>query len=764
MTQPPSNPPPNVPPPHNVPPPNVPPPRTVFGALTQLVRQARTHLDLSKVELRPHARVPKIEIEEGTGLPPRTFPLVGDRYILGRSSQTSDIVIANPIVSQTHASFNRSRRKGSGFTVRDEGSTNGIYWRKKRYNSLELRHGDHITLGPPELADAVPIRFLNPPRWYVRGGRWLGYGVGAIALLSTLAVGIEWQKFSVKLLGSVRGPIVAYAGDGTPLQTLRSTSHRELPSLKDYSTYLPKAVVASEDSRFYWHFGFDPVRVLGAIVINLQSGGVREGASTLTQQIARSLYPQYVGSEDSVGRKLREIIVAMKLETFYSKDFLLLTYLNRVYLGVGYGFEDAAQEYFNKSARDLTLSEAATLVGMLPAPNSFNPCEDLETSTGLRNRVINRMLELGMVSREEAQAGRRSPIVIDPAVCRQSNTVISPYYYSQITQELTQLLGSETAEEGNFIIETSLDLKLQKAAETALKDAIRYDGETYNFDQGAIVTLDANSGSLLALVGGLDYQKSQFNRATQALRQPGSTFKVFAYAAALTQGASPNATYSCAPLTWEGQGYSGCERSGGNISMYTGMAQSENAIALRIAQTAGLDAVVSTARAMGISAKLNPVPGLVLGQSEVTPLEMAGAYGVLANNGILHRPHAINRVYDANQCINPSDRRSCRLVYDAAQAPGQGSQAIPAEVARTMTDLLRGVVQGGTGRAASIGQDAAGKTGTTNDAVDLWFVGYLPERKWVTSVWLGNDDNTPTRGSSGLAAQLWASYMGNVIR
>lgn len=734
-------------------------PKTLLGSVSQLVQ--RTQLSFSKVELRRWAKVPEIRVENPeSGEKPLAYPLVGDRYIIGRSSRSCDIVVPNPIVSQVHVSLNRSRRKGTDFTIRDEGSTNGFYWGKKRYNSLELRHGDVISLGPPELANGARLRFHNPSPLYKKLLKFGFYGVSGLALLGALAMGLEWQKFSTKQLGRVQGPIAAYAGDGTPLQTVRSASHRELDRLSDFSPYLPQAVVASEDSRFYWHVGFDPVRVASAMLINVQSGGIREGASTVTQQISRSLYPDYVGSDDSLMRKVKEIVVAMKLETFYSKDFLLKTYLNRVYLGVGYGFEDASQKYFNKSARDVTLSEAATLVAILPAPNNFSPCNDIETATKLRNRVITRMFELDMISEEEAQTGRRSAIVIDQSVCQISNNILSPYFYGQIYDELEALLGRDIANEGNFIIETQLDLNLQKLAEENLRKTVRNEGPSYGFSQGSLVTIDATSGAILALVGGVDYSESQFNRATQALRQPGSTFKAFAYAAALNAGVSPYTGFSCAPLNWGGQGYSGCERSGGTIDMFRGFAQSENAVALRVAQKAGLDAVARMARELGIKSDLNQVPGMVLGQSEATVLEMTGAYGSFANGGQKVRPHAITRVLDSGQCNNPNDRQTCRVVFDVAQTPNRQSTVLDPTIAGTMTQMLQAGVTGGTGRAAFLPNfKVGGKTGTTNNGVDLWFIGFVPSRQMVTGIWLGNDDNAPTRGSSGNAAALWGDYM-----
>jgi peptidoglycan glycosyltransferase len=263
------------------------------------------------------------------------------------------------------------------------------------------------------------------------------------------------------------------------------------------------------------------------------------------------------------------------------------------------------------------------------------------------------------------------------------------------------------------------------------------------------------------MVGGYDYQESQFNRASQALRQPGSTFKVFAYAAALEQGISPYTTYSCEPFYWEG--YSGgCERSGGAIDFYTALAQSENGVALRVAQSVGLDRMIQLAQNMGIQSDLEPIPGLVLGEKEVTVLELTGAFAVFANGGTFYQPHAIDRIYDSNQCPDPAQRKTCQHLYDYSELAGAGRRVLSPETAQTMTQILQSVVASGTGASAAI-PGAAGKTGTSNDAVDSWFVGYLPDRQWVTGVWLGNDDNSPTSGGSGLAAKVWGNYMRQVF-
>lgn len=742
-------------------------PRTLLGTITQAVHTIQAKVDFSKLALKPNARVPELWVQDAGVDQAEVYPLLGDRYFLGRSSKSCDIVVRNPVVSQVHLSLARDSQQGTPFTLKDENSTNGIYRGKRRISKISLRHGDIFTLGPPELAAAVKLQYVDPPPWYVQTLRYSLYGFTGLTALVGLWVAVEWQRFSVRPLpASVQGPVVVYARDReTPLRPPRNEAHVEMERLSDFSPYLPEAVIASEDSRYYWHLGIDPLGILRALMINVREGGILEGGSTLTQQLARNIFRDYVGTEDSAGRKIREAIVALKLEMFYSKDFLLLTYLNRVYLGNGNsGFEDAAQFYFGKSAKDLTLSEAATLAGILPAPNSFNPVRNYQTAVELRDRIITRMAAQGKVSLEEAQRARRSRIEINPEALEELQSTIAPYYYSYVFDELEVLLGTQLAQEGNFIVETGLNPQMQSQAETSLRSAIENQGAASGFSQGAIVTLNPTNGEILSLTGGVDFQESQFNRATQALRQPGSTFKIFAYTAALAQGISPGKPYSCSPLEWGGQYFEGCRSGAGSLDMYSGIALSENVVSLRVAQEVGLNNVIETARRMGIDSDLRSAPGLILGESEVTPLELTGAFAVLANEGVRNRPHAINRILDSSDCEVRSDLNTCRVIYSYEQDAEAGVAVITPQVANTMTNLLQGVVQSGTGRSAYLGLGEAGKTGTTNDNVDLWFVGYVPGRELVTGVWLGNDDPLTTSGSSGQAAQLWGNYMGQIVQ
>ncbi|MCS6812799.1 MAG: transglycosylase domain-containing protein, partial [Cyanobacteria bacterium] len=500
------------------------PPKTLLGQMTQVVKRVQSRIDFSKLRLRPDAKVAKLLVREPNSPEAKSYPLVGDRYVFGRSSKC-DIQINSSIVSQVHGSLTCDRHQQSRFVIRDENSTNGIYQGKRRIRKATLYHNDVLTLGPPDLADAVQLQYYNPPPPHVRALRVSLYSLTGLFAVVALYLALEWISTPVDLKRvPAPGPVVVYARDGQPLNTVRADTHRDLPRLSDFSRYLPKAVVASEDSRYYWHLGIDPLGIARAAFFTLV-GVQREGASTITQQVARSIFRDHVGTDDSIRRKIREAIVALKLEMVYGKDTILLTYLNRVYLGSGnYGFEDAARFYFDKPAQQLTLSEAATLVGMLPAPNNFNPIRDLKTAEGLRNRVINRMADLRMISSEEARQGLLTIIQVSPKAreALQQERSLAPYFYDYIYSEL-QSKSPYLAQQGNLIIETSLDLKMQAEADKALKQTIAEIGASTGIEQGAIVTLDAKTGEILAMVGGVDYQKSQFNRAAQALRQPGST-------------------------------------------------------------------------------------------------------------------------------------------------------------------------------------------------------------------------------------------------
>ena len=407
------------------------------------------------------------------------------------------------------------------------------------------------------------------------------------------------------------------------------------------------------------------------------------------------------------------------------------------------------------------------MVGILPAPNGFNFCGDAQSKRriiGYRNRVLKRMREKGALKQDEYNRARRSPIEVTSKVCERQAKRIAPYFYSYVFNELEFILGKDLAAEGNFIIETQLDPKIQGEAEASLRNNIKTAGANFGFSQGAIVTLDSSTGAIKAMVGGSDFRITQFNRAYQAKRQPGSTFKLFPYVAAIENRISTGRTYSCTSVSWQGIRYKPCRGGTAPLTVSTGFALSESPIALRVAQNVGLDKVVTMAKRLGVRSELNPVPGLVLGQSETTVLEMTGAFAAVNNGGVWNRPHAIKRILDSSDCRDREDLQTCRVIYSFDQDREANKRVLKPGIADTMLTLMRRAITNGTGRAAAIGFGEGGKTGTTDKNVDLWFIGMIPRRQLTTGIWLGNDDNSPTSGSSAQAAQLWGKYMGKVVK
>jgi len=687
--------------------------------------------------------------------PDREVPLHGDGYRLGRDEHL-ELSINHPTVSRQHALLHRH---GNHWLISDLNSTNGIWWQGKRVQELELRDGDRICVAPPSETGSPILRFSNPAELpWQRLWHWLGLvllgSIGSAALLLILA------NTSLPVRGRlalIRGPLAIYDGKNQPLSTVDSSRHQELTELKEFSPSLLNALLASEDNRFWWHPGIDPIGTARALIANINSGKVIEGGSSLTQQLARSLYPEKVGQGDTLERKLRELLVTFQLEHRFSKADLLISYLNRVYLGVGWGFEDAAQAYFNKSAKDLQLEEAALLVGLLPSPNGFAPCQYPQRALKARNLVLNKMADNGQLSLDQARRTRRKPIKLASKAClSQKSERIAPFYSDQVSSDLKTLVGEEVAAEGNFLIETYLEPKLQRVVEQQLQQWLT-NAKDLHISEGAAVVIDSNSGGVLAIAGGKDYRNSQFNRASMALRQPGSTFKLMVYLTALDQGFKPSDRIDCSSLNWRGQQFkSSCQ---GTLNLTSAFAKSSNTASLRLAQKVGLQQVMLQARALGISTPLKPIPGLALGQSEVHLIELTGAYAAVANNGIWHQPTTIRRLLDAETCNGGERKRCSNLTGQSTANLHRAQQAIKPAVAKQMQAMLRAVIQQGTGRSASLGGNEGGKTGTTNQGRDLLFIGYEPRLDWVLGIWLGNDDNSPSSGSSNLTASLWADII-----
>lgn len=667
-------------------------------------------------------------------------------YRIGRDPG-AEICLPAAGVSQQHALL---ECVAGQWILSDQQSTNGLWWRGRRIQQLLLCDGDRIQLAPGEAGGTAQLRFAQPSqRPWQRLRHWGSAAVALVAIGGAALLVLGRLQVPVAAgLGGSRGPLLLFDGANRPLMAAESSQHREQRSLGGYPAELISALLASEDNRFWRHPGVDPIGTARALLTNLSGGRVLEGGSTLTQQLARSLHPEQVGRGETLGRKWRELLVALQLEAIHSKRDLLLAYLNRVYLGVGWGFDDAARHYFARPAASLSLEEAALLVGLLPSPNGFDPCTNPQAALSSRNRVLLKMVEAGRLSGERARRARRQPLQLAPQACgsgAQQGAQPMPFYTDQVKRDLEALLGADVASEGNFLVSTYLDPLLQQVVQRRLNGLLR---SKTGPQQGAVVVIDARHGGILAIAGGRDYSQSQYNRASMALRQPGSTFKLFPYLAALELGLQPMDRVSCGPLEWGGQLFkSSC---GGSLSLQQALASSSNTAALRLARRVGLDRVVDIARRLGITTPLEPVPGLALGQAEVRLVELTGAYAAVANQGVWHPPTTIRQLTDGETQRGSSSQ---------AQRLRPGQRVLSEAHARQMQAMLREVVRTGTGRAARVGGEEGGKTGTTNNGRDLLFIGYEPSRHWVMGIWLGNDDNSPTGASSALAAELWSEII-----
>lgn len=544
------------------------------------------------------------------------------------------------------------------------------------------------------------------------------------------------------------GTLTIVAEDGTVLHQIGPISREQL-SLRQLPPLVAQAFIAAEDRRFYEHEGVDYWSIVRAVITNALAGEVIEGGSTITQQLARIVY---LDQEKSLNRKFREALLAQKLEDEIPKAELLERYINLVYLGSGaYGVADAAWIFFSKSVDELTLPEIAMIAGMPPAPSVYSPLVDPIAARQQRDRVLSRMLEAGFITQAEADAAMAAPLQLNPAPPKHFNSQ-APYFTSYVQKEMARYLTPEQIEVGGLTVETTLNAEWQEQAEKVVADAIALDGPAEGFTQAALVAIDPRTGEIKSLVGGSDFGKSQFNRATQAQRQPGSTFKTFVYATAIATGKSPNQGYEDASYRIDGyepQNYGRTFR--GWVSMREALTASINVVAVKVLVDVGFEPVINLAKAMGIESPLAATYSLALGASEVNLLELTSAYGTLANQGKHVPVHGIRRITNWRG----------EVLFDAHTAL-QPKQALDADTAAIVTWMLESVVQGGTGRPAALGRPVAGKTGTSEKARDLWFVGYIPQL--VTGVWLGNDDNAPTYGSSGTAAYNWRLFMEPIVK
>ncbi len=557
---------------------------------------------------------------------------------------------------------------------------------------------------------------------------WYAYDLPSVDKLSAIQ-----RKPSVTLLDH-KGRKIAEFGDvyGVPVQLA------ELPK------HLPNAVVATEDRRFYSHFGVDPIGLARAMVNNVLAGRVVQGGSTISQQLAKNVFLTH---QRTLKRKVQEFLLALWLEANFSKLQILTLYLNRVYLGAGaYGVDAAARRYFSKPASKVNLAEAAMLAGLLKAPSRLAPTRNLAAARKRAALVLNNMVDVGFIEPAAAQAAKKNPAGLRRGRGAIGGPAGQParYFADWVMDRLTDYLGPT---DRNLVIRTTLDRDLQHMAEAAMARLFKGVAAKRKIGQGALLAMAA-SGAVRAMVGGRNYGKSQYNRATQARRQPGSAFKPFVFLAGLENGLRPDTQFTDKPITidgWSPKNYAGKYR--GRITFAQALAYSSNSVAVQVSEGVGRDKVIAAARRLGLTSRIPNHPSMALGTAEVGLMEMTAAYAALANKGIGALPHGILEVRDGRN----------NLLY-RRHGSGRGQVARPWHVAE-LGQMLARTIRIGTGRNARLGRPAAGKTGTSQDYRDAWFLGFTPQL--VAGVWLGNDNGAPMNRvtGGGAPARLWRDFM-----
>jgi penicillin-binding protein 1A len=575
-----------------------------------------------------------------------------------------------------------------------------------------------------------------------------------------------------------------YAADGRFIAEI-GLERRTLVKIAEIPKVVRDAFVMTEDKRFYGHSGIDWVRVPGAALRNLRAGAWEQGFSTITMQLARNVFPERISREKDLIRKLKEVKVARAIESRFSKDKILELYLNQINLGNGaYGVETASQRYFGKSVSDLNLAEAATLAALPKAPARYNPRRFPERAIQRRNTVVELMRRNGAISDADASLAKAYPLQL---ASRSESGEVAPYFVEWVRQQLDEKFGARLYEQG-LRVYTTIDLDLQSAAERALENQLRAieggkygrfphrtleqfaaraangdDGATGNspYLQGAFVAMDPRDGSVRALIGGRQFDDSKFNRATQALRQPGSTFKPIVYAAALQNGRSPATIIDDAAITvpqvggasWSPRNYDG--KFEGPIPLRRALYMSRNLPAIRMGMELGEQAVIDMANRFGISTTIPPYPSIHIGSADVYPLEMISAYSTFANLGVRTTANAIRRV----------ENQRGEVLWEPHP---ERAQVLSAAEAWLMVNMMKDVVQRGTA-AGSVGSrfrvPSGGKTGTTNDGADVWFIGYTADL--VAGVWMGFDRPQKIKANAQggeLAGPAYASFMTEVYR
>ncbi len=587
----------------------------------------------------------------------------------------------------------------------------------------------------------------KPPLWRRAAHRAFGLFLwcGALAMTSagalmiaTLGVVAEIPDLETVSASPSRPSVVYLDAQGREIAR-RGPVVAPPIEIEDLPPYLIDAVLAVEDRRFYDHPGLDPIGLMRAAFANVRAGRVVQGGSTITQQLAKNLF---LDNQRTVSRKFQEAVLALWLETRYSKSEILEMYLNNVYFGAGaWGIEAAAQRYFGRSAADVSLAEAAILAGLLKAPSRYSPTNDSTRAADRAMVVLDLMVETGRITQAERDAALNEPVAVrlsaDPGLAGHYIDWIAPF-----------ARDFQTAGESAIIVETTLDLDMQAAAEHAAAELINEEARARGAQEVALIAMEGD-GAVRAMVGGRDYAASQFNRATQARRQPGSAFKAFVYAAAFEAGLAPWDVRTDAPISlgdWSPANYD--QEFAGDMTLRDAFARSINTVAVRVAEEVGRDRVARLARRMGMRSDIEPTRSMALGSHEVTLEELTAAYAPFANGGYAVEPYGILRIRRING----------EIVWER-EAP-EFERVLSDRARRLMNDMLASVVEGGTGRAAHLpDREAGGKTGTTNDFRDAWFIGYVPG--FAAGVWIGADDFAPMDRLTGgaLPARVWREFM-----
>lgn len=539
---------------------------------------------------------------------------------------------------------------------------------------------------------------------------------------------------------------IIYDRNGQVLTELHAEQNRTYVPFANIPVALRQAAISTEDQNFYAHKGVDPLGIARALWVNVTKGK-HHGGSTITQQYVVNTF---IKREDSVTRKVKEAILAYRLETEFSKDEILEKYLNTIYFGHGaYGVHAAAATYFGKDLSQLTTAESAMIAGLIKSPGNYSPRNDPEAAQTRRAVVLSQMLDQGYIDQTAHDAAVAEPFALAAPAAPSS---VAPYFVEWVKQTLIDQHGPDAVFKGGLRVKTTIDLAMQQAAEEAIPSILNQPDDP----SAAIVAIDPKTGEVRALVGGKDFNVQQFNVAVQGPRQPGSSFKPFVLASALEKGVSPEQIYESAagafPIpggqTWTVTG----SPSGGPMRLRVATEKSINSVYAQLILAVGAEKVAETAKRMGITTPIRALPAIALGAQEVTPLEMASAYGTLANGGVHIPPHGITEVSDVTGAV-------------LFTANADGTEALSPAVAWLTTDMLKGVITSGTGAAAKIGRPAAGKTGTTQEYRDAWFVGYTPDL--VAAVWVGHVEGqiemTNVHGKKvtggSFPAQIWAAFM-----